>query len=259
MGGACRVSLGARATTVAFDGTCIAPGAAMLGRWLAPEPVETFLRTCLGISPFARPGAAADVLRWFDWPMLDPLLAAQRPEPDVLVASRGQLVDELVPRNLSEARLVMGREQGVVIRKAERHEPRLAELARAFARDLPGKVHVQIYATPAGTQTFGWHFDSEEVFIVQAAGIKDYYMRNNTVGCGLPETQPDFSLVRQETSPLMVARLVPGDWLYIPARWWHLVHSVEDALSISIGVVPTSRAASAGRSLSLTGTDGLRR
>jgi ribosomal protein L16 Arg81 hydroxylase len=49
----------------------------------------------------------------------------------------------------------------------------------------------------------------------------------------------DFTALRHETSPLMMASLLPGDWLYIPSRWWHLVHSVEDALSISIGIIPT--------------------
>jgi ribosomal protein L16 Arg81 hydroxylase len=210
----------------------------MLRRWLSPAPLEDFLRADLGRAPLARPGAARDVLEWFDWPVLDQLLEARCPPPDVLVATRGRLVDTPEPRSLTEARQIMAREQGVVIRRAERHEPRLAQLARAFADDLPGRVQVQVYATPAGTQAFGWHFDAEDVFIVQVVGTKDYYMRQNTVARSADVSGAEFELVRRETSPLLVARLIPGDWLYIPARWWHLVHSVEDALSISIGVLP---------------------
>jgi 50S ribosomal protein L16 3-hydroxylase len=213
----------------------------MLRRWLAPQPLDEFLGSHFGRSPFARPAAAIDVLSWFDWSALDALVAARRPAPDVLVASSGRLVDMPAPRNLSEVRQVMCREHGVVVRKAERHDARLAELAQAMAVDLPGVVHVQIYATPAGTQTFGWHFDSEDVFIVQTAGAKDYYMRRNTVAPRSPEEYPDFETVRRETSPLVAARLLPGDWLYIPARWWHLVHSLEDSLSISIGVLHRPR------------------
>lgn len=208
----------------------------MLSRWLHPEPLSQFLRLRLGKAPFARPGAAHDVLGWFDWPVLDRLLGARSPQPDVLVASGGQLVDEPEPRTLAEARDVMRRAHGVVVRKAERHDPALAELARAFAHDVPGQVHVQVYATPAGTATFGWHYDAEDVFIVQTSGSKDYYMRQNTVAAA---GTCDFSLAGQETSPLLCARLLPGDWLYIPARWWHLVRSIEDALSISIGVLPS--------------------
>jgi ribosomal protein L16 Arg81 hydroxylase len=128
---------------------------------------------------------------------------------------------------------------GVVVRKAERHDEALNEVARRFARDLPGRVHVQLYVTPASTHTFGWHFDQEDVFIVQTAGSKDYYFRANTVTAPGPAgREPDFGAVRRETSPLLSARLIPGDWLYIPSRWWHLVHSIDEALSISIGLTP---------------------
>jgi ribosomal protein L16 Arg81 hydroxylase len=177
------------------------------------------------------------VLPWFDWHALDELLAA-KPAPDVLVASRGQLVDTPAPKNETEARQLMRRALGVVIRKAEQHHAGLAELARHFSRDLPGEVHIQIYATPAGSHAFGWHYDAEDVFIAQVSGAKDYYMRANTVAPVRAENRPDFSVYEAETSPLMSARLIPGDWLYIPARWWHLVRSVDDALSISIGVMP---------------------
>jgi 50S ribosomal protein L16 3-hydroxylase len=218
-------------------GTAVANPAVVLREWLAPQPVQDFLHANLKKAPFARPGAAANVLPWFDWHVLDQLLAA-KPAPDVLVASRGQLVDAPAPRNETEARQLMRRALGVVIRKAERHHAGLAEMARHFALDLPGQVHIQIYATPAGSHAFGWHFDAEDVFIAQVSGVKDYYMRANTVTPAGAANHPDFSVYEEETSPLMSARLIPGDWLYIPARWWHLVRSVEDALSISIGVVP---------------------
>jgi hypothetical protein len=209
----------------------------MLRDWLAPSSVEGFVRNHLGQQPHARPGAAASVRHLFDWEVLGEILAA-RP-PDVLIARAGRLVDADIPRDLAGLRQLMDRELGVVIRNSERQHPRLAELARAFAADLPGEVHVQLYVTPAGTQTFGWHFDLEDVFIAQTVGIKDYYFRDNTVTGELAAgTQPDFSAVRRETSALFASQLIPGDWLYIPRRWWHLVRSVQDSLSISIGVLP---------------------
>lgn len=210
---------------------------AMLRHWLAPQLVQDFVRSHLGKAPFARPGAAANVLPSFGWHAFDELLAT-RPAPDVLVACNGVLVETSALRNEAEARLLMSQELGIVVRKAEQHRESLADLAQTFAADLPGQVHIQIYATPAGTCTFGWHFDAEHVFVVQVSGVKDYYMRANTVAQNAGDSNPDFSAVRAEPSPLMSARLIPGDWLYIPARWWHLVRSVEDALSLSIGVLP---------------------
>jgi ribosomal protein L16 Arg81 hydroxylase len=75
----------------------------------------------------------------------------------------------------------MARGIGVVIRRAERNHPDLAALAAAFVRNLPGEVHLQLFVTPAGTNNFGWHYDVEDVFIVQTAGAKDCYFRENTV------------------------------------------------------------------------------
>lgn len=54
--------------------------------------------------------------------------------------------------------------------------------------------------------------------------------------------RPDFMLVRRETSPIATARLLPGDWLYVPARWWHVATYLEDSLSSSVGVLPDERA-----------------
>jgi 50S ribosomal protein L16 3-hydroxylase len=214
----------------------------MLRDWLSPLTMEAFVQRHLSQRlPFARPGAAAAAVPLLDWDVLGAVLASC-PEPDVLVASRGRLVDAPIPRSLAAARRLMNEGLGIVVRQSERNSPELAALSRSFSHDLPGEVHVQLYATPAGSQTFGWHFDIEDVFIAQTSGIKDYYFRDNTVtrprAPGLP---PDFGAVRQETSSLHSATLIPGDWLYIPTRWWHLVRSVEDALSISIGVIPTAR------------------
>jgi ribosomal protein L16 Arg81 hydroxylase len=199
-------------------------------------PVREFARTHLQRSPFARPGAARSALALLDWDTLDRVLGAR---PEVLVAKEGRLVQAPVPRDLAAARRLMSQGLGLVVRRSEHYDPGLAGLAQAFARELPGQVQIQLYATPAGTQTFGWHFDFEDVFIAQTNGVKDYYFRENTLFSEFaPGTQPDFSRIREETSPLFCSRLLAADWLYIPARWWHLVSSVEHALSISIGVIP---------------------
>lgn len=210
----------------------------MLHDWLTPLSVEEFRSSHLGRGPYARPGAAASALPRLSWDVLGRILEA-RPEPDVLVARDGRLADAPPPRSREQARQLLDRKLGVVVRKVERHDEGFADIARSFARDLPGEVHIQLYVTPGGTRTFGWHFDGEEVFIAQVEGSKEYYMRANTVLASTPMgTNPDFGEIRRETSPLLSAHLIPGDWLYIPARWWHLVHSNDDALSISIGVIP---------------------
>jgi ribosomal protein L16 Arg81 hydroxylase len=128
---------------------------------------------------------------------------------------------------------------GLVIHRAEEHDAALAELAASLTQSIPGEVHVQLFVTPGGTHGFGWHYDDEDVFIVQTDGTKDYFFRDNTVERYRPPgAAPDFSRFGHEASPIGTARLIAGDWLYIPSRWWHVAKCIDDSLSISLGVLP---------------------
>lgn len=219
----------------------------MLAQWLAPDNVDEFLQNVLQKQPYARPGAAATALPLLQWSTLDGVLGSQRPL-DVMTVSQGQLVDVPMPRSSGDVQRLMRRGVSTVIRASEQHDADLAALAAAFGQAVPGEVHVQLYATPGGSNSYGWHYDFEHVFIAQTRGIKDYYFRENTVATHTAlGDQLDFTVFRDERSPLFSSQLVAGDWLYIPARWWHLVKCVEDSLSISIGVMPPEELRAAKR------------
>jgi ribosomal protein L16 Arg81 hydroxylase len=210
----------------------------MLTDWLAPDDLDWFRRTHFHRAPFARPGVARAAIPVLDWDTVDRVL--RRPEPlDLMTVSSGQLHEVPRPRSVAEARALMQAGISVVVRGAERHDPGLRAVAEQFAAVLPGEVHVQLYATPGGTNSYGWHYDFEDVFIAQTAGVKDYYFRANTVARDtVLGDRLDFTCVRQETSPIYSSRLIAGDCLYIPSTWWHLVKCAEDSLSISVGVMP---------------------
>jgi 50S ribosomal protein L16 3-hydroxylase len=210
----------------------------MLREWLAPTPVAAFVASHLGKQPWARPGAAAAAVPLFDWTALDRVLGAEE-GAEILVVAGGQLLALPAPRSLAEARALLAAGVGLALRRTERADPAIAAFAAAFADELPGEVHVQAFVTPGGTHGFGWHFDDEDVFIAHTAGIKDYYFRPNTVvDRGAGACAREFQRYRRETSPLGAARLIAGDCLYLPARWWHMARCVEDSLSISLGIYP---------------------
>ena len=124
----------------------------------------------------------------------------------------------------------------MVIRHGERHDEGIARVATSLPQRIPGAVQAQLFVTPAGTHGFGWHYDDEDVFVVQTSGIKNYYFRDNTVLRDRSADSADFTQFHGETSPVGSARLIPGDFLYIPARWWHMAKCAEDSLSISLGL-----------------------
>lgn len=208
----------------------------MLDVWLSTISVQAFTREYLRRIPYAQPSTAQNALQLFGWDTLERILV-QHPNADILVVGRNSLMGLPPPRNLTEAHALMSQGVGLVVRRAEKHDSGLAKLAELITHDIPGEVHIQLFVTPCGTYGFGWHYDDEDVFIAQTAGAKDYFFRKNTVECFRSSgTAPDFGRFIEETSPICSARLVAGDWLYIPSRWWHVAKCVEDSLSISLGV-----------------------
>jgi hypothetical protein len=211
--------------------------AATLQEWLAPMDLRAFRDTQLGKVPRAGCGTAKSAIDLLEWATLGTILASGRPI-DLVTVAGGRLVQAPKPRSLADARALMRRGGSVVVRAAEEHDDGLAKLAASFGAALAGEVHVQVYATPRRTNSYGWHFDFEDVFIAQTAGVKDYYFRPNTVARDSRLGDDlDFTVFRREVSPISCARLIAGDCLYIPARWWHLVKCEEDSLSISVGVM----------------------
>jgi hypothetical protein len=214
----------------------LALGVRMLAAWLGPTPLAAFRATHLGRTPLAHAGTTTVAAPLLDWDVVGRLLASPGRRAELLVVARGRLLDVAVPRSLAALRALMRDGIGIVLRGVERDDPELARLAGAFERDL-GRTRLQVFVTPAGTHGFGWHYDDEDVFIAQTAGVKEYRFRANTVAAATPAAAAAFARFPAETSPLLAATLAAGDFLYLPSRWWHAAHCHDDALSISVGVL----------------------
>ncbi|HQU43617.1 MAG TPA: cupin domain-containing protein [Pirellulales bacterium] len=126
----------------------------------------------------------------------------------------------------------------VLVRHAERGHAEIAELAAGFERDFRAAVDVHIYCTPADQHGFGWHYDAEDVFILQTAGSKEYSLRKNTVNpWPLVEALPSDMRYEREIMPLSRCLLSAGDWLYLPHGYWHKAEAREASLSLAVGVM----------------------
>lgn len=204
----------------------------MLREWLGGVTVEEFGDAYFHRAAIAQPASAKGAVPLLDWAVLDRVLGV---DPEVLVVAQGQLLPLPPPRSVRALRAYFSMGVGLCLRHGERCDPGLRRVADAFETDV-GEAHVQLFITPAGTHGFGWHYDDEDVFIAQTAGRKDYYFRENTIARDLAAHSREFQRYHAETSPLHMATLLAGDFLYLPARWWHMAVCHEDALSISVGV-----------------------
>lgn len=214
-----------------------------LQRWLGPVSLDTFGTDFLQRAPIAQPSTVDTSL--LDYERLGRVLAAE-PAPDVLVVAQGKLLPFTPPRELVELRAYFRMGIGLSLRHTERCLPELRALCESF--DELGTAHVQMFVTPGGTHGFGWHYDDEDVFIAQTTGVKDYFFRPNTIAADVSAHPAAFARFGEETSPTFSATLHAGDFLYIPARWWHMAICKEDALSLSVGVFAhaTQRTTDAG-------------
>jgi ribosomal protein L16 Arg81 hydroxylase len=206
----------------------------MLRAWLDTASQRAFEACWRASRPFAQPSLAHVQPACFDWSVLAEVLAS--PARDVLVTRDGALDSVVAPTTLAEVEVGLEQGRGLVARRAERSQPGLHALACQFSRERGARVHVQLFVTPAQTRGFSWHYDHEDVVIVQTGGSKSYYFRENTRCKGPLPAQPDFTLLRQEVSPLAVCTLLPGDALYLPRGTWHMGRADTLSFSISIGL-----------------------
>src|SRR5690242_20522701 len=186
----------------------------MIEQLLGETPFAQFIEEYYLKLPFARSSGCSQSQELGDWGAIDRLLAHH--EVDAIAGRAGQRWPgaRIVPEN---ARQIVDEGYTLGIRHAQRHDSALAGLAAEFEMAFGGKVDIHLYCTPAGEPGFGWHYDAEEVFILQTAGSKQWRLRKNTVHpWPLIEAIPSDQRYEREIMPVMQCNLSSGDWLYIP-------------------------------------------
>jgi ribosomal protein L16 Arg81 hydroxylase len=209
---------------------------------LGEIPKSTFVEQYYHRLPFSLAGEARSIVDLGSWQVLGQILI--QPNVDLMVVRDGQRYAGPDPRTMDEARALNSVGYTILVRHAESHHGRLKELAAAFEDDFHAPANIHIYATPSGRHGFSWHYDAEEVFILQTSGAKEYSLRKNTVNpWPLVETIPADMRYGREIMPLMRVLLKAGDWLYIPAGYWHMAEardSEDTAISLALGVMSPS-------------------
>jgi len=211
----------------------MASESAILDVLLAGRSREFFERHYLKM-PFCSAGGC-ETLRDYDRSAAERL--ALESSADVLIGRGGTRWEGDRPASRDQLHELVDAGYTIGVRHAQRHDGGLQELADSFRRSLGGAVDIHLYWTPAGQPGFGWHYDAEEVFILQTQGEKCWWLRKNTVNpWPLMEAIPANQDYRREIMPALECRLVAGDWLYIPAGYWHRTEAGAESVSLSVGV-----------------------
>jgi ribosomal protein L16 Arg81 hydroxylase len=203
-------------------------------------PAATFVECYFQQLPIAMPGGAEHVAPLGTLEVLDTI--AGNPDAKVKRSRRGEWWPNDARPTSDELRDSLANGWTIFVRHAERYYAPLGELADEFREAFQAPIDIQFFCTPAATEGFGWHYDVEDVFILQTQGSKKYRLRKNTVNpWPLVETTPDDLSYEAERSLVMECLLKAGDWLYIPPGYWHAAEAEELSISLSVGIMsPTA-------------------
>ncbi|MEU3567222.1 cupin domain-containing protein [Kitasatospora sp. NPDC036755] len=106
----------------------------------------------------------------------------------------------------------------LLLRRVDQWHPATGELAARLSEELDRRVEAFFFVTPAGGQGLAVHRDDADVFVLQAAGRKTWYVHDapTTAHWRLGELPDD------ERSPLRLhGVLEPGGVLYVPRGFAH--------------------------------------
>lgn len=209
----------------------------MIERLLGDLSARDFLDRFYTRLPHSSTGGAAGFTSFAGWPSVERILASK--DVDAFLAQEARIWEDGRLPTFAQAREQFGQGHTLVIRSAEKHDPELARLAAGFAADFAAPVNVHVYCTPPERSGFSWHYDPEDVFVVQTQGAKEYQLRKNTVNpWPLLDQMPKDLQYPREVQPFWSCVLRPGDWLYIPAGWWHSARGVEgDSITLAVGLM----------------------
>lgn len=136
---------------------------------------------------------------------------------------------------VSTIRKALADDYTVVINNVEKKSIRVAEFCRNFEKNLYFNAIVNLYFTKANTQGLNYHYDTEDVFILQLEGKKEW--RIYDVRADLPLTDELYQQPDCDSSSFQTFQLSAGDVLYLPRGFVHEAHALEqDSLHLTLTV-----------------------
>jgi 50S ribosomal protein L16 3-hydroxylase len=209
---------------------------------ISPMSVEKFRELYYLKQPCAIPSAALSLRQTVAWPLVSEILETKH--DDCWLAERGRLSKMFKATGVlteEEASFGFSRGNTIVIRHAEQVSKKIAEIGQGISAAFSFDPYdVQLYATPGEHQGFDWHYDLEDVFVIQSSGVKEFSL---LVPSKLPPlNRVDLSYFREVSSIReMRCLLTAGDFLYIPAGVWHKAYAHAPSFHMSIGIMSSER------------------
>ena len=205
---------------------------------LAHHSLDEFFEKFFNRLPLAVAGSAHHLRDYLNWQVVQEIL--EQKKSVLRIVKNGQMIRDHALVSFPEAKKDYLAGHTLVIKNSERSHPQLKNLADEFAAFFSAAIDIQVFISPKNTIGFGWHYDVEDVFIFQTQGCKHFTLRQNTLHPAptLESLPQDLAFEKEQSTLYVNVTLKEGDWLYIPAGWWHQAHTTdEESMHISLGVL----------------------
>lgn len=189
-------------------------------RWLIqPVDLHDFLTNHYARAPLVVRAPPEKYNNLFNWCSLEAILnRGAVPGGGVKL----NLAGRFLPTNSHSAVLSgLGRGATLIFENVDRHDFKLGRFTDAFSHETFAPCRFNLYASPVGQQGYKIHYDTHDVFILQAEGKKEWHVFPPTLD------QPLYFQKIHGVSPPpagkdeFVVTLDKGDLLYIPKGHWH--------------------------------------
>lgn len=220
-----------------FDSCVIAQeGKLLIQEMLGAMSWYTFATDYFKRAPYAAPYAARRFKGIVGWASIADILEKH---DDCWLPKRGKFSAQLTGKiTFAYALSQFNLGHTILVRHAECACDDFRKIAFEFHNFFNAPVDIQLYITPAGEQGFDWHYDVEDVFVIQTKGEKEFTLLPNTVTQKpLPMMSANNYFIHENRKSVIKCLLKPGDWLYIPAGYWHKARAISDSFHFSIGIM----------------------
>ncbi|WP_413293653.1 JmjC domain-containing protein [Bdellovibrio sp. HCB185ZH] len=209
----------------------------LFSNMLSPLSIEDFTQKILFKEPFAAPEKATEIRNIFNWNVATEIIQSRYGKS--FFAKNGKVSEEPAP--LCMDRFYRGITEGktLVIPHAENAHSTFAALAHQFTQYYPRPVDVELYLTPEGNEGLDWHYDYEDVFVLQSSGVKEFILRKNSFWPKAADRQISQQTLwpQEKFTGEIRCTLQAGDWLYIPAGYWHKARALTKSYHVSVGLL----------------------
>jgi len=143
--------------------------------------------------------------------------------------------------NIQKAIFFFNRGSTIIIRSVENFNPWLRKLCFSLKSDFGNikNLFINLYLTPENSQGFFHHYDTEDVFILQIEGEKEWYLYDAPYPLPLEDQHFSMDKIKLDKQSLKKLLLKAGEVLYIPRGTIHEAKS-QNTISchLTISIVP---------------------